>query len=288
MADRAQYVDRRRIGEATVTVISDGMLPIPVASVFPAEEAAWLRAHGETDAQDRLVSDQAVILIQHAGATVLVDPAYDDPGTEWQDKFAAKWPGLVRSPGMQAGLESVGVRPEDVTHVLITHAHDDHFAGVIAERGGKNEIRFPNARHFIGRDDWEGNPRREQPQHDLAARLGVVEAAGLLNLVDGTQEVAPGVTMIHAPGESKGHSIVRLDSAGERFYALGDLFHHSSEVEYLDWASPWVDLSAMRPSRERLLAEAVPANAIVVFTHEPFPPWGRIVRAGDGYRFERG
>jgi glyoxylase-like metal-dependent hydrolase (beta-lactamase superfamily II) len=288
MAERDRYVDSRRIGDAVVTVISDGMLPIPVASVFPAEEAEWLRAQGETDAQDRLLSDQAVILIRHGGATVLIDPAYDDPGTEWQEKFAKKWPGLVRSPGMQAGLASVGVRPEDVTHVLITHAHDDHFAGVVAERGGRNELRFPNAQHFIGRGDWEGNPRRDQPQYDLSARLGAVERAGLLHLVDGAREVAPGVTMIPAPGESAGHSIVRLDSAGERFYALGDLFHHSCEVEYLDWASPWVDLGAMRPSRERLLAEAVPANATVVFTHEPFPPWGRIVRTDTGHRFARG
>jgi glyoxylase-like metal-dependent hydrolase (beta-lactamase superfamily II) len=229
-----------------------------------------------------------VILIQHGGATVLIDPAYDDPGTQWQEKFGARWPGLVRSPGMQAALESMGVRPDEVTHVLITHAHDDHFAGVVAERGGRNELRFPNARHFIGRHDWEGNPRRDQPQSDLSLRLGAVDRAGLLNLVDGNQEVAPGVTMIHAPGETPGHSIIRLDSGGERFYALGDLFHHSCEVEFLDWASPWSDFSVMNSSRERFLAEAVPADATVVFTHEPFPPWGHIVPAGDGYRFERG
>jgi glyoxylase-like metal-dependent hydrolase (beta-lactamase superfamily II) len=288
MTERSSYVESRKIGNATVTVISDGMLPIPIASVFPADEAEWLRANGEADAQDRLISDQAVILIQTEGATVLIDPAYDDPGTEWDSKFAAKWPGLVRSPGMAAGLASLGVRPEEVTHVLITHAHDDHFAGVVVERDGRHEVRFPNARHFIGRRDWEGNPRRDQPQHDLSARLGAVDRAGLLNLVDGTQEIVPGVTMIHAPGESQGHSIVRLDSAGERFYALGDLFHHSCEVGFLDWASPWVDLSAMRPSRERLLAEAVPATATVVFTHEPFPPWGRITRTDEGHRFERG
>ena len=106
--------------------------------------------------------------------------------------------------------------------------------------------------------------------------------------MDGDREVAPGVAMLHAPGETAGHCVVRLDAGGERFYALGDLFHHACEVEHLDWASPWVDLAAMRASRERLLAEAVPTNAIVVFTHEPFPPWGRIVQAGEGYRFERG
>jgi glyoxylase-like metal-dependent hydrolase (beta-lactamase superfamily II) len=283
----ASYVSSRRIGDATVTVINDGMLPIPVASVFPADEAAWILAHGEVDGQGRLPSDQAVIHLRIGDASVLIDPAYDDPGTAWDRAFAAKWPGITRTPGMAAGLASIGVRPEEITHVLITHAHDDHFAGVIATRDGRGEIRFPNARHLINRADWEGNPRRDRPGYDLSTRLGAVADRGLLDLVDGDQEIVPGVTMLHAPGETRGHSIVRVESAGERFYALGDLFHHASEVTHLDWASPWVDLPVMRASRDRFLAEAAPTGATINFTHERFPMWGRIVATDDGYRWER-
>src|SRR5436305_307941 len=121
-------------------------------------------------------------------------------------------------------------------------ARVDHFAGVAVERAGRHAVRFPNARHLIGRADWEGNPRRDNPAADISTRLGAVHERGLLDLVDGEQEIVPGVTMIHAPGESKGHSIVRVESGGERFYALGDLFHHASEIQNPDWASPWVDV----------------------------------------------
>lgn len=283
----ASYVASRRIGAATVTVINDGTIKPLVASLFPADEVEWIRSHGETNAEDRLPSDQLVIHLRLGDASILIDPAYDDPGSEWERTWAEPWGGVTRSPGMVAGLASIGVQPEEITHVLITHAHSDHFAGIVAERGGRNDVRFPNARHLIGRADWDGNPRREQPRHDVSVRLGAVAERGLLDLIDGEHEVVPGVTMIPAPGETAGHSIVRLASGGERFYAIGDLFHHSSEVEHLDWASPWVNLDTMRASRERLLAEAVPANATVLFTHERFPAWGRIVPAGDGYRFER-
>src|SRR3954470_8700259 len=170
----ASYVSSRRIGGATVTVISEGMLPIPVASVFPSMEAEAIRARGEVDAQDRLLSDQAVIHVRIGDASILIDPAYDDPGTAWETAFAVKWPGVTRSPGMAAGLASIGVRPEAITPVLITHAHDDHFAGVVATRDGQATLRFPNARHLIGRADWEGNPRRERPESDLSTRLGLV------------------------------------------------------------------------------------------------------------------
>jgi len=283
----AAYVSSRRIGDATVTVINDGIIPIPVGSVFPPPEAELIRAQGEADANDCLNSGQMVIHIRVGAASILIDPAYDDPGTAWNDRFAAKWPGLSRTLGMAAGLVSIGVRPEEITHVLMTHAHDDHFAGVVAERGGRNDLRFPNARHLIGRADWEGNPRRDRPEYDLAARLGAVERQGLLDLTDGDREIVPGVTMLHAPGETPGHAIVRLESDGVRFYALGDLFHHPSEITYLDWASPWVNLPAMRASRDRFLAEAAPTDATIVFTHENFPAWGRIVATDGGFHWER-
>lgn len=285
MSAAAEYVDQRQIGTATVTVISDGLLPIPT-SYFPAPMAAWLRAHAAVDAQDRLIVGQEVILIQTGDATILIDPAFDDPDSTWQREVAVEWKPR-RTLGMAAGLASVRVRPDEVTHVVITHAHIDHYAGVLVERDGDHAIRFPNARHFIGRQDWEGHPRRNEPQDDLSIRLGAIDRAGLLQLVDGDQEVAQGVTMIHAPGETPGHSVVRLTSAGARFYALADLVHHSCEVAFPDWAIPWGDLRTMRASRERLFSEAAETEATVVFTHEPFPPWGRIVRTGDGYTFER-
>ena len=94
--------------------------------------------------------------------------------------------------------------------------------------------------------------------------------------------------MLHAPGESPGHAIVRVASGEARFYFVGDLFHHPCEVEHLDWVSSGRDQAAMERSRRRLVAEAVPAGATLVFTHRPFPGWGRIVAQGDGYRWVDG
>ncbi len=185
-------------------------------------------------------------------------------------------------------MESIRVKPAAVTHVLITHAHEDHFAGVMVERDGQLSARFPRARHLMGRADWEGNPRREEAGSTLAARLGGIERLGLLGLIDGKHEVAAGVTMIPAPGESPGHYVVRLRSGDEAFYYLGDLVHHGCEVEHPDWMPGQArDRSTLLASRARLLPEIATSRALVVFTHERFPGWGRIVPAGAGFRWER-
>jgi hypothetical protein len=79
---------------------------------------------------------------------------------------------------------------------------------------------------------------------------------------------------------------VRLVSDGHSFYALGDLFHHSSEVEHLDWMGPQRERAAMRRSRERVLPEIAAVGALAVYTHAPFPPWGRIIQTPGGYRWQ--
>lgn len=124
--------------------------------------------------------------------------------------------------------------------------------------------------------------------HVVHVRVAMVEQAGLLELVEGNREVAPGLWMLHAPGESPGHSVARLTSVSACFYALGDLFHLACEVEHRDWSVPCVDREAMRASRDRLLHDAATQSATVVFAHERFPPWGRILETGAGYRWSRG
>lgn len=267
------HVASRRIGDATVTIISEGALSW--APRFQVPEAEWRRAMPEADTTGKITLGLNLAHISIGNASILVDPGFDDPSSAWQRRFAAKWPGLSRSVGLLAGLASIGVQPEEITHVVITHTHEDHFAGVTVEWGDRHIARFPRARHLLGRGDWEGNPRRAQSDSELAIRLGTIERLGLLDVIDGEHAVVPDVTIIHAPGETPGHSIVRIRSASESFYYLGDLFHHHCEVEHLDWVPAQVhDHAAMRASRDRLIAEAVPTHATVVFTHERFPGGG--------------
>jgi glyoxylase-like metal-dependent hydrolase (beta-lactamase superfamily II) len=281
----AEFVASRRIGEAVVTVISDGTLRW--SPKFAISEDERRRAMPDADEEGVLTLGLNLAHVRAGHASIVIDPGLDDPSSRWAGEFAAKWQGLTRTPGLQAALRGIDAAPDAVTHVLITHAHEDHLAGVAEERGADLALRFPNARHIIGRRDWEEHPSRTQPGSALAQRLGLAAQRGLLETVDEVRDVAPGVTMIPAPGETAGHCIVRVTSAGRRFYYLGDLFHLPCEVEHVDWAPPNRDVAALAASRLALLAEAAAHDSVLVFTHDRFPAWGRITRAGDGYRWRR-
>ena len=281
---RLEYVSTRMIGDAAISVISEGTLEWAPKINAPEEELR--RAIPELFERGKFTLGLNLAHVALGNASILIDPGFDDPASSWQERFAAKWPGSRRSPGLRAGLDRIGVAPSAVTHVLITHAHSDHYAGVMVERDGREAVSFPRARHFIGRKDWLENPAREDPASELAGRLGMVDRLGLLEVVEAEREVAPGITMVPAPGETPGHCVVRVRSAGQSFYYMGDLFHHPCEVEHPGWIPANRDPVATGSSRRRVFAEAASSGATVVFSHDLFPAWGRI-RITDGvFRWE--
>ena len=282
----APYIDTRRVGDATVTVVSEGGLLWPPR--FPITETEFRQAMPDADAHGKVWLGLNVVIIRLGDALIVVDPGMDDPDSAWQRDRSRVWPDwpVTRTPGLGAAMDTLGIDPDEVTHVVITHPHGDHYPGVTVERGDDLVPRFPRARHFLGRADWEGNPGRDNPGSDLA-RLEMIDRLGLLKLLDEEREIVPGVTILVAPGESPGHQVLRLESAGEVHYVLGDIVHHASEVEHLTWAPPHAGLEALTTARQRLFPEVARENALLVTAHELFPPWGRIVATGDGFRWQR-
>ncbi|MDF3016850.1 MAG: fold metallo-hydrolase [Thermomicrobiales bacterium] len=282
----ASFIDTRQVGGAIVTTVSEGGLLWPPR--FPVSESEWRQAMPEADADGRVWLGLNVIIIHLGEALIVVDPGMDDPDSAWQRERPRVWPDwtVTRTPGLAAALAELAIAPEDVTHVVITHPHGDHYPGVVVDCAGELTPRFPRARHFLGRADWEGNPRRVTPGSDLD-RLELIDCLGLLELVNDEQEIVPGVTIVPAPGESPGHCVVRLESVGEVFYVLGDIVHHACEVEHPHWGPPHADPDTLAAARERIFPTIARERALLATAHEPFPPWGRIVDGGNGYRWQR-
>ncbi len=281
--DAATFVQTRQFGDAAVTAICDGTARWLPNLAVPEDE--WRAAIPEADAAGRITIGFHVFHIRAPDASILVDAGFDDPDSAWGRKFAATWEGVTRSPGAEAGLAAIGVAPEAITHLVITHAHFDHYVGTTVERDGGFAPRFPNARVLLGRADRDRSRYGMPPDPELAPRMEALARTGLLDLVDGDRELTPEVTLLHAPGESPGHSMVRVESGGERCYLLGDLLHHPCEVIHRDWVLTNRDAAAMRASRDALIAEAAPHHATLAFSHAPFPPWGHIVPTGAGFRW---
>jgi glyoxylase-like metal-dependent hydrolase (beta-lactamase superfamily II) len=172
------------------------------------------------------------------------------------------------------------VRPEDITHLVITHAHDDHFAGATERRGDAYEPRFPRARCYAGRADWVQNAALREPDSIEGRTLGVLQERGQLELVDGDLDLTPAVRIVAAPGETPGHVVVRVNSNGQTLYCLGDLYHHPVEVEQPSWVPHDRDRAAKMASRAALTEAALAENALLLVAH--IPGFGRLRRTPTG------
>jgi len=86
-------------------------------------------------------SPMQCILIQLPTMKVMVDAGVHEAS------WALSIPDYQPPPSLLARLAELGVKPGEITHVVITHAHFDHFNGVTQETDDHYEPCFPNAPH---------------------------------------------------------------------------------------------------------------------------------------------
>lgn len=270
------------VGEARVTVVNVGDSLWRLADIMDVPEAVWRPAHAAMFESELPFPSQCAH-VAAAGISMQVDAgAYAFPPDS-----PRRPANFVQPLDVTAQLEAAGVRTENVTHLVLTHLHADHYDGVTVEHGGEWVPRFPHARCYVGHDDWmdaEIQAALADPASLESRTLGVLRRRGMVELVTGDRELAPGITLLAAPGESPGHQIVRLRSDGRTLYCLGDLFHAPVEVEHPEWMSAWCDAARMRASRERLIEAALAEEALLVAAH--IEGVGRVGRGRNGMIWE--
>lgn len=257
------------LGDATISIINAGDMMVDMAEELSVPESKWRPHYGSTFAGIKPYPSHSVH-IALPGASILVDANDYQQAIALEPSFLP--PNYTPPPGVVEQLASLGIRGEDITHLVITHAHFDHYIGTTVERNGSYVPRFPNARVFLGRPDWDnrGTQKALRDPHSLQSRtLAILQRQGLLELVEGNRELSPEVRIIAAPGESPGHQVVRVHSQGQTLYSLGDLFHHPVEVEHPAWMVKWARAGANLASRRRLIEAALQEHAILVAAHMP-------------------
>lgn len=272
------------LGTATVNIINVGDLRLTLSEIMNVPESEWRpRYSGVFDRPEFFPSQSIHIALPEA--SVLVD-ANNFALSAPPDSPYAPPADYQPPPDLLTQLLERGIRPEDVTHLIITHAHFDHYAGITTERAGQYQPSFPRARCFLSRADWE-YPETQEALRDANSAdshtFGVVQQAGLLELVEGDRRLTASVQIIAAPGESPGHQIVRISSQGQILYCLGDLYHSPLEVEHPAWMAEWDDASTNLASRVALAKAALAENALLIATH--IPGVGRLETTATGARW---
>jgi glyoxylase-like metal-dependent hydrolase (beta-lactamase superfamily II) len=181
-------------------------------------------------------------------------------------------------------LAALGVRPEDVTDVILTHLHFDHAGGATRREGERIVPTFPNARHVVQRQELED--ARRPPLRSKASYLPCnwepLEEAGLLQTVEGECDVLPGVRVRPMPGHNQGNQGVMVLGADRKLIYSGDLIptHHHLQPTYVMGYD--LDVNTCVEHRIRLLDEICETQDLLAFDHDPDIPAGMVRRDAKG------
>ena len=272
-----------QIGEIDMMVISDGVLPIPFATmatnVDPATRAAWLGNQFLPDKFDWAVN---VVVIRSGGRTILVDSGLGN-------QFA----GFPRAGQLSLRLKEAGIDLASITDVVVTHLHMDHVGGLLVDdvrdklrsdvriHASAAEVKFWSSPDFSHTDMPSPIP---DVLRSTAARF-LKEYQSQLRPFEKEYEVAPGVLATRTGGHTPGHSVVRLASGGKRLTFAGDAVFPVG-FEHPDWHNGFEhDPEESVDVRVRLFRDLAATGEMMVATHLSFPSVGRVAVAGDAFRW---
>ena len=246
-----------RVGAIEIVVVSDGERTAPVAEGFvlnaPLDEVQRAyTAYGVSDGHGNTPFNPTVI--HTAGQTVLVDTGVGS--------------GTAAQPGATAGfllqnLAAIGIGPDDIGTVIVSHFHGDHVNGLLAPDGSP---AFPRAAITVPANEWcfwmdDGELARATPgrMQDLFAnnRRVFEPLADRVRTHAWDEEVVPGVTAVGTPGS--------LEHPGWHLaFDQDPVEAEATRRRTLDW----------------LAREQLPVQGF----HFPFPGRALVAAVGDAYR----
>ncbi|CUH60058.1 MBL fold metallo-hydrolase [Thalassobacter stenotrophicus] len=269
------------LGSATLTTVSDGSLMLPGSFIFdpmPKDELAPILAQYGQDSE-RLTPECNLALYRDGTNTVLFD--------------VGSGPDFMPTAGtIVDSLDAIGLAPEDITHVLFTHAHPDHIWGLLDDF---DEPLFYEASYMMGRAEWDywWNPETVNTIGDARAafavgakrRMEAIEEAVML--FDDDDEVLPGIAALSTPGHTPGHMAFEVRQGTEAALIVGDAIgNHHVAFAKPGWESGSdQDGITAAATRQMLLDRLSQEQMALVGFHLPDGGMGRAEKEGSAYRF---
>ncbi|OLP44458.1 MBL fold metallo-hydrolase [Rhizobium oryziradicis] len=265
------------LGDLQITSFSDGTVPQDLYKLLNGTSHAEIDGllHKEYQANPVEVSIN-VFMIQDGKRTILVD-------TGSGDLFGPSFGGKVLD-----SLKSRGIKPQDVTDILITHIHTDHTGGLVHD--GKPV--FPNAivhvsaideNFFLNPENSKKTGYSERYFDEAIETVGVYNKLGKVKTFADNDTILPGIKVSIHPGHTPGSAFYTVTSEGKTIVFIGDTIH----VAAVQFPEPKItiqyDVDPKQAATTRINAfnNLSAEDLLVAAPHLPFPGIGHISKEGN-------
>jgi N-acyl homoserine lactone hydrolase len=186
----------------------------------------------------------------------------DDPERTWGPRAKLLVPVINKEDDIRNRLAEIGVRPEEVTHIITTHMHWDHTGGnqffkhatVVVQKAEYRFAHYPDS--YLS-----GSYMKNHFDFDQKYQL-----------IEGDYQLCPGIELLFTPGHTQGHQSVLITMEdGGKVIISGDAIYTYENIERrLPPGNCWNGAEAMM-SLQRLITIAKLTDAVIIPSHDPEP-----------------
>lgn len=227
--------------------------------------------------QDEKVDvDFVVWLIRGGGHNILFDSGFH------RDRWFKQWK-ITDYLRPDEAVKLTGVKPEEVTDVVISHAHWDHMGGIDLFPKATVWIQKDEFRYYTG-DAWQAGGQHGGIDPDDIQQLVRLNIEGRLRLIDGDNaEILPGIRVFVGSRHTFASEYLRVDGsppyvlASDNVYFYRNLTEHKASATFSD-----ADHAGNIKAQERMIELAGSVDRIVpghdALQFKKFPTEGRVAK----------
>ncbi len=251
-----------KIGDISIQYLNGGNTKMDGGAMFGVvPKPLWSKKY-KVNERNQINLPTHPILIQTAQHNLIIDAGIGNG--KLNEKQLRNF-GVDEESKIVEDLEMYNLSPKDIDYVLMTHMHFDHAAGLTDKEG---HAIFENAIHIIQQDEWHEfiAPNIRSKSTYWTKNNG--EYSNKLLLFDNTIEPIPGIKMQHSGGHSFGHTIITIESQGDKAVHMGDIFPTTAHKNPL-WVTAYDDypMQSIR-EKERMIPYFIHHNYWFLFYHD--------------------
>ena len=279
---------RYKVGDAEVTVVSDGVTRIKLPPTFVAnvDTAEVKKALAANFYDTETFNNNYTPIVVNTGKNLVVIDTGTGEAAFNQSKGS--------NGQFLTNMAAAGIDPKQVDTVIISHFHGDHVNGLLK---ADNTLAFPNAairvpgqEHKYWMDDGEMNKQTLERMTGLFKNNRRIftnaEVAKRVEPYEAGKDIVSGITSVATNGHSIGHHSHIVSSGDKSVFVQGDVTH----VPYLFARNPGWHLMfdqdpQMAEATRRKVYDMLAADKMMVQAfHYPFPSAAYIEKTPTGYR----
>lgn len=256
-----------QIGQTMITWLNGGVTYLDGGAMFGVvPRPLWSKKYPVNELnQIELRTDP--LLIQKNGENILLESGI---GSGKLNEKQLRNYGVKEESAVEQSLRELGLTPEDIHIVLMTHMHFDHACGLTKWKDNQLISVFPNAKIVTSLIEWEEMQQPNIRSRNTYWKENWEPIKEQVSTFERSIKITDGIEMHHTGGHSDGHSVVILQDGGETIVHMADLMPTHAHKNPL-WVLAYDDypMTSIK-NKQKWLKYGESHNAWFTFYHDAY------------------